>query len=146
MSPEMDLDRVARDIQDQILADARKVFSERVIELFLDPINVGELEDPDGQATFTGPCGDTMSIFLGVRDGRIREATFLTDGCGPSLACGCVVTDIARGKTGEEAARIMPEDILEILGGLPESYAHCAELAVATLRRAIDDIHSKGGN
>jgi nitrogen fixation NifU-like protein len=145
MSSEIDLDKLARDLQEQILSDARKIFSEKVIELFLEPANVGELEEPDGSATYTGPCGDTMSIFLRTRDGRIEEASFVTDGCGPTIACGSLVTDLAKGKTVEEAMSLSPEEVLDRLGGLPESHVHCPTLVITTLRKALENLLTEGG-
>lgn len=134
-----DLERTVREIQESILEEARKVYPERVIELFLSPRNLGPLPDPDGYARFTGPCGDTMEIYLRLEGDRIREASFVTDGCGTTVACGSMVTEMVRGRTLREAFAISPERLLEELGGLPEADQHCATLAVETLRRALRD-------
>jgi len=134
-----ELERTVREIQRSILEEARRTYSERVIELFLSPRNLGPLSDPDGYARFTGPCGDTMEIYLKLEGERIREASFITDGCGTTVACGSMVTELAKGKTVREAFAIDPELLLEELGGLPEADQHCAVLAVDTLRRALRD-------
>jgi nitrogen fixation NifU-like protein len=132
-----DLDQVAEEIQKAILDDARRVYSETVIDHFLHPRNAGGLKDADGFARIKGPCGDTMYIYLKMDGARIADATFLTDGCGTTIACGSVVTDMAKGKEIKEASRIKPSHVLEALGGLPEADVHCTVLAASTLRTAI---------
>lgn len=136
---EDEFDRFARKLQETMLADARKVFSEKVIELFLNPKNLGKIENADGAATLTGPCGDTMQIWLKIRKGKIVRAGFMTDGCGPTIACGSMITQLVKGKSIEEALKIVPEEVTEALDGLPESHVHCSLLCVNTLRSAIDN-------
>ncbi|MCK4221283.1 MAG: iron-sulfur cluster assembly scaffold protein [Dehalococcoidia bacterium] len=117
----------------------RSVYSERTIDHFLNPRNLGQIEAPDGFGRVTGPCGDTMEIYLKARNGRITNATFWTDGCGPSIASGSMVTELVRGKSIAEVQRITQADILSALGGLPEESVHCAVLAENTLRKGIRD-------
>jgi nitrogen fixation NifU-like protein len=105
---------------------------------FEQPRNFGPLERFNGHARITGPCGDTMEVWLLVREGRISEATFTTDGCGPSRAAGSMATELAIGKPSTEAAQIGQADILSALGGLPEESEHCALLASNTLKAAIE--------
>jgi len=102
-----DFDKMVKQLQDKILDDAKKIYSEQVIELFLHPKNVGEIRDAEGYGKFTGPCGDTMEIYLKIKDDRIYNATFTTDGCGTTLACGSMVTSLCKGKTVPEATRII---------------------------------------
>jgi ATP-binding protein involved in chromosome partitioning len=116
--------------------------SPRALERFEQPRNYGPLESFDGHARITGPCGDTMEFWLQVREGRIREASFTTDGCGPSRAAGSMATELVIGKSPAEAARIGKADVLAGLGGLPEESEHCALLAVNTLKAAIEDLAS----
>jgi len=111
----------------------------RVIERAMNPVGLGDLPDPDGYAYVRADCGDSMEMFLRIRDRRIVEARFDTLGCGPTLACGSVATELAQGKTVLEALQVGPERISEALGGLPSSHFHCAELASETLRKAIQD-------
>jgi len=127
------------DLQQLILEDARKVYSETTIDRFMNPRNLGELEDADGFGRVTGSCGDTMEIWLKVKDGTIAQATFLTDGCGTSIASGSMTTEMAKGRTLAEARKISQENILNALGGLPQESQHCALLAANTLKEAIKD-------
>ena len=93
--------------------------------------------EPDGHAVVCGPCGDTMEIFLRLKESRIEMAAFMTDGCWPTVACGSVLTTMVRGMTLDRAAEIDPTDVVIALDGLPAEHVHCAALAVTTLREAI---------
>ena len=125
--------------EELIKQEMRKVYSETVIDHSMDPRNVGDLDDADGFAKVTGPCGDTMEIWLKVKNGTIADASFLTDGCGTSIASGSMVTEMARGRSIGEARRTSQQDVLSALGGLPEESKHCALLAANTLKEAIRD-------
>jgi nitrogen fixation NifU-like protein len=97
------------------------------------------MPNADGFARVTGSCGDTMEIWLKANNDRVSKVTFLTDGCGPSIASGSMVTEMARGRSVREAFKISEKDVLEALGGLPEESEHCARLAADTLKAAIKD-------
>ena len=127
------------ELQELIIADARKIYSETVIDHFMNPRNLGNMENANGFAKVTGSCGDTMEIWLKVKNGAITDATFMTDGCGTSIASGSMVTEIAKGKSVGEAWKISQQDVLNALGGLPEESEHCALLAANTLKAAIKD-------
>jgi len=127
------------ELQELIIADARKVYSDIVIDHAMNPRNVGIMQGADGFARVTGPCGDTMEIWLEVKDGTIANATFMTDGCGTSIASGSMVTEMAKGKIVSEAQKIGQQDVLSALGGLPEESEHCALLSANTLKEAIRD-------
>ena len=127
------------DLERQVMAEMRKVYSEKVIDHAMNPRNVGNIPNADGFATVTGPCGDTMEIWLKVKDGKVIKATFWTDGCGTSIACGSMATDMVIGKGITEARRISQDDVLRSLGGLPEESVHCALLAANTVREAVRD-------
>ncbi len=114
-------------------------YSTVAIDHAKSPRNLGELPSCDGHARITGPCGDTMEFWLRIGDRRIEQANFVTDGCGCSLACGSMATELATGQTVEGAYGIRQQDVLEALGGLPEAEQHCALLAANTLRAACDD-------
>jgi nitrogen fixation NifU-like protein len=131
------LDQVADEIQKAILDDARRIYSEKVIDHFLHPRNVGDIKDAGGFARVMGPCGDTMYIYLRIDGQSISDAKFMTDGCGTTIVCGSVVTDMVRGKEIKEASKIRHTHVLEVLGGLPDADVHCSVLAVDTLRAAI---------
>ena len=117
----------------------RKTYTETVIDHSMNPRNMGNIESADGFSRVTGPCGDTMEIWLKVKDGKIAEATFLTDGCGTTIASGSMATEMVKGKSIPQAQKITQQDILEGLGGLPEESEHCALLAANTLKEAIKD-------
>ena len=104
-----------------------------------DPHNWGILDQCDGYARITGPCGDTMEISLRIGDGVITECTFDTDGCGATVSCGSIVTEMASGKTVARAKRIDQAAILAYCDGLPEANQHCALLAANTLQKALED-------
>lgn len=99
---------------------------------------------PDAYGIVHGWCGDTMEIYLRLNGARIEEATFMTDGCGPSVACGSMLTTMVTGMSLEEAGEIRPEDLIAVLDGLPEESLHCAELAVSTLQEAIANGRADG--
>lgn len=132
-----DFDKALEEIQAAIIENARKFYSERAIEHWLNPRNLGKMDNPDGFGRITGPCGDTMEISLRVRNSIITDAKFITDGCGTTIACGSTGTELTRGKSIQDALNISQEVIMDSLGGLPESYAHCALLTANTLYKAI---------
>jgi nitrogen fixation NifU-like protein len=128
-----------KELEQSIMAEMKKVYSEKTIDHFLYPRNLGEIPAPNGFGRVTGPCGDTMEIYLKVSDGRVMNASFWTDGCGPSIASGSMVTELAKLMNISEAQRISQHDVLAALGGLPEESEHCALLAADTLKEAIKD-------
>jgi nitrogen fixation NifU-like protein len=134
-----DFDKMVEELNEKIMEDMRKIYSKKAIDYFLHPRNLGKIDDPDGYGKVTGPCGDTMEIFLKVINGRIAEANFMTDGCGTTVVCGTMVTELVKGKSINDAGEITQYVILENLGGLPESDQHCALLASNTLREALKD-------
>ena len=121
----------------------RENFSETVIEHSMNPKNLGNIEDFDAFADYTGPCGDTMQIWLKVKNGTVNNATFMTDGCGTTIASGSMITELARGKSIDEAHEIDQKKVLDALGGLPEESEHCALLAERTLKQALDDYNER---
>lgn len=128
-----------KELEQWVMAEMRREYSETTIDHFLNPRNLAEIPSPDGFARITGPCGDTMEIRLKVSDGRIVNASFWTDGCGTTIAAGSMVTELAKGKTVPEAMRITADDVERALGGLPEDSRHCALLAANTLKEAVKD-------
>jgi nitrogen fixation NifU-like protein len=140
-----DLDRWVAALQWAILERERALFSAKVLKEARQPQNVGAMLDPDGQALVCGPCGDTMGMFLRIQDSRIEIAAFMTDGCGPTVACGSMLTQMAQGKSLEEAASIEAADVIIALDGLPPEHVHCATLAVNALQGAIADHQQEGG-
>lgn len=127
------------ELEKRIMEEMKQIYTEAVIDHAMNPRNVGSIPSADGFGSVTGPCGDTMEIWLKVRDGRVADATFWTDGCGTSIACGSMVTEMVKGRNVAEALAINQSEILETLGGLPEDSLHCAVLAADTVKVAIQD-------
>lgn len=134
-------DRIVDELQQQIIEQARDTYSDQVIEEFYHAKNLGCMPEPDAHGVVHGWCGDTMEIYLRLHGKQIDKATFVTDGCGPTTACGSMLTTLIQGMSLEEAGRIKPQDLIAALDGLPEENVHCAELAINTLREAIASHH-----
>jgi len=132
-------EKTVNELQASIMEDARKIYSEKVIERWLNPRNWGKVRDVDGFAKIKGPCGDTMQISFKVTDGRLSKIKFTTDGCASSIATGSMATELAKGKKVQEALKISQQMILEALDGLPDESVHCALLASNTIKEAIKD-------
>ena len=127
------------ELQEEIMADMRKVYTETVINHAMNPRNTGSMEDADTFTSITGPCGDTMVMWLKVTDNRIEKANFWTDGCGASIAVGSIITEMVKGKTCGEVMKMTPQNVLDALGGLPKESEHCALLAIITMRDAVKE-------
>ncbi len=122
------------------------MYSDTVIDHFKNPRNVGELEDPDGVGEVGNPvCGDMVRITIKVEGDRLAEVRFKTFGCGAAVASGSMGTEMAKGKTLEEAYSITNRDVAEALGGLPPEKMHCSNLAADGIRAAIDDYRARRG-
>jgi nitrogen fixation NifU-like protein len=120
------------------------MYSEKVMEHFSNPRNVGEIEDADGVGTVGNPvCGDLMTIYIKVKDNRIEDIKFKTFGCGAAIATSSMVTEMAMGKTIEEALEITRNDVANELEGLPPVKMHCSNLAADALHAAIEDYKKK---
>ena len=121
-------------------------YSEKVMDHFARPRNVGEMENPDGVGKVGNPvCGDIMNLYLRVKDGVITDATFKTFGCGAAIATSSMVTELVKGKTVKDALAISNRAVAEALGGLPPIKMHCSVLAEEALKAAIDDYYSRTG-
>jgi nitrogen fixation NifU-like protein len=130
-------ERLVAELQREIQEREQALYSAKVLEQVHNPQYLGRMEAPDAQAVLTGWCGDTMEMYLRLNGHTIQRATFMTDGCGPSVACGNMLATLVQGATLDEASQLRPRDLLLALDGLPEESTHCAELAVNTLRKAI---------
>jgi len=128
-----------KELEQTVMEDMKQIYSESTIDHFLNPRNLGGIPGHDGLGRMTGRCGDTMQIHLRVKDSRVTDASFWTDGCGPSIASGSMVTVLAKGRSISEAQKITQQDVLDGLGDLPEESRHCALLAANTLNEAIKD-------
>ena len=120
------------------------MYSEKVMDHFQNPRNVGEIEDADGVGTEGNPtCGDLMTIYIKVENNVITDVKFKTFGCGAAIATSSMITEMAVGKTIEEALKITRNDVAEELEGLPPVKMHCSNLAADALRAAIADYKMK---
>ncbi|MCK4808306.1 MAG: Fe-S cluster assembly scaffold protein NifU [Candidatus Aenigmarchaeota archaeon] len=116
------------------------MYSKKVMDHFKNPRNTGEIEDADGIGEVGNPiCGDIMKITIKVKDDRIEDIKFKTFGCAAAIATSSMITEIAKGKTLEEAKEISKKDVSCALDGLPPIKEHCSNLASEGLRKAIDD-------
>ncbi|HUW48617.1 MAG TPA: Fe-S cluster assembly scaffold protein NifU [Patescibacteria group bacterium] len=123
------------------------MYSQKVMEHFKNPHNMGEIPDADGVGTVGNPvCGDLMTIYIKVKDNRLQDIKFKTYGCGSAIATSSMITDIARGKTLEEALKVTRADVADSLGGLPPVKMHCSNLAADALHTAIEDYYKRQKN
>ncbi|MCD6307352.1 MAG: iron-sulfur cluster assembly scaffold protein [Deltaproteobacteria bacterium] len=134
-----EFDEFARNLQAEIFEETKQAYGTVAFERWLYPKYMGKIDHPDGYARVTGPCQDTMEIFLKFEDGRVSEASFQTDGCGSSAVCGSFAAELALGKTPDELLDVTGNAILKTLGGLPKEDEHCAQLAGETLQEALSN-------
>ena len=121
-------------------------YSEKVIDHFTNPRNVGEIENASGVGTVgNAKCGDIMRIYLDIEDGVIKDAKFKTFGCGAAVATSSMATELIIGKTVEEALKVTNEAVMEALNGLPPVKVHCSVLAEEAIHAALKDYAEKNG-
>ncbi len=124
------------------------IYTEKVMDHFMHPRNVGEIEDPDGVGEVGNPvCGDMMTFYIKVKDNRLADIKFKTFGCGAAIAVSSMVSEMAMGKTLDEALKITPQKVADELEGLPKNKFHCSNLGAQALTKAIEDYlgKKKGG-
>ncbi len=120
------------------------VYSDKVMDHFMHPRNVGEIADADGVGEVGNPvCGDMMSFYIKVKDNRLQDIKFKTFGCGAAIAVSSMVSEMAMGKTLDEAMKITPQSVADELEGLPKQKFHCSNLGAQALHKAIEDYLSK---
>ena len=120
------------------------MYSEKVMDHYMNPRNVGEIPDADGTGMEGNPtCGDAMQLFIKVENDVIVDAKFRTFGCGAAIAVSSMITEMVKGKTLDEALTISKEAVAQELGGLPPQKMHCSNLGADALKKAIDDYRSK---
>ena len=127
------------ELEEQVMEEIKSTYTETVIDHAMNPRNVGRIDNANGFARVTGPCGDTMEIWLNVKNEAISSVTFWTDGCGTSIAAGSMVTELIKGKEVNKTLTITQQNVLDALGGLPEDSGHCALLAANTVKEAVKD-------
>jgi nitrogen fixation NifU-like protein len=120
------------------------VYSEKVMDHFMNPRNVGEIPDADGVGTVGNPvCGDMMAFYIKVDNGRLSDVKFKTFGCGAAIAVSSMVSEMAKGMTLEEAKQLNRERVADELDGLPPNKMHCSNLGAEALHKAIEDYESR---
>jgi len=122
------------------------VYTDKVLQHFANPHNVGEIENPDGVGQVGNPvCGDVMKITIKVQDGRLADVKFKTLGCAAAIATSSITTEMAKGKTLDEGLKISRQRVADELGGLPANKMHCSNLAAQGLHEAIKDYLARSG-
>ena len=120
------------------------IYSETVMDHFMHPRNVGEIADPDGVGEVGNPvCGDMMTFYIKVNDGKLADVKFKTFGCGAAIAVSSMVSEMAKGKPLEEVLKITPQSVADELKGLPKNKFHCSNLGAQALHKAIGDYAHK---
>jgi nitrogen fixation NifU-like protein len=123
------------------------VYSDKVMDHFMHPRNVGEIENADGVGEVGNPvCGDMMTFYIKVKDDRLEDIKFKTFGCGAAIAVSSMVSEMAMGKTIDEALKITPQLVADELEGLPKQKYHCSNLGAQALHKAIEDYQSRKEN
>lgn len=119
------------------------MYSPQLLDHFEHPRNAGELVDADASAQVENPaCGDVLKLTVRVADGRISEVRFRAKGCVPAMACGSAITELVKGKTLQEARSLRAQDVVSIVGGLPEASGHASHLAMDALAALLNQIKS----
>lgn len=120
------------------------MYTEKVLDHFRNPRNMGKMENPDGEGTVGNPsCGDIMTIYIKVKNEKINDIKFQTYGCAAAIASSSIATEIAKGKTLGEAMKLSRDDVANELGGLPAVKMHCSNLATDALKEAIKNYKEK---
>ena len=136
MAEEMadDIDKIAQNLQETILEG----YSDKFKREFSNPKNIGKIENADSRVSITGVCGDTVEMYLAIKDERINDIKFMTDGCGATITCASYVTRMVKGKAITDALLMKPEDVDSYFEGLPDESKHCAKLTIDTLKAALN--------
>ena len=122
------------------------LYTETVMDHFMNPRNVGEIPDADGVGEVgNAKCGDIMKMYLKIKDDKIEDVKFETFGCGSAIASSSMATEMIKGKTLEEATAVTNKQVVEALGGLPAHKLHCSVLAEESIKSAIKDYYDRNG-
>ena len=138
-----DDDELRKELERILLEELGKSVNPTLMEHVLRPRNAGHMDQPDGESSLTGICEDTVRIQIRIAGDRIGEARFMTSGCGATVACGSMATELALGKTLQDAMKIDGKRVIDAFGSLPIEHTHCADLAANTLKAAARDALEK---
>lgn len=137
-----DFDDFVNDLQNRIFDEAKEAYGEEGFQRWRNPLYNGRMASPDGYARVTGKCGDTMEIYLKFENNRVKDASYVTDGCASSAICGSFAAQLSIGKDPDELAEITGESVIKKIGRLPEEDRHCASLAAETVQEALSNYMS----
>jgi nitrogen fixation NifU-like protein len=137
------LDEFVNDLQEQIFEEAKAAYGEKGFDRWRNPRYQGRMTDPDGQSCVTGPCGDTMEIYLKFEEEHVKAASYFTDGCASSAICASFAAELALDKDPDDLADISGDTVREEIGHLPQEDTHCADLAAAAVQEALSDYMQK---
>jgi nitrogen fixation NifU-like protein len=133
-----EFDALINKIQTEVFTEAKNALGEKGFERWRNPRYCGVMEGADRHARMKGSCGDTMEMYIRVKDDRIERISYVTDGCSSSSIAGSFTAELAMGKTFEEVLDLTGADVLQVIGTFPEAEEHCAHLAVTTLQEAVN--------
>ncbi len=140
-----DLDAFVKDLQRRLDDEARRNYSDAALERWRDPPHHGRPSGATCRGVATGACGDTIEMFLRIKQDVVLDAGFLTDGCGASMICASMAAELARGLRPEDLLHIGGQEVCRGLGGLPADDEHCAHLAASALHEALGDHYARAG-
>ena len=136
--PEDEFDALIQSLQDKSFQDAKDAFGEIGFQRWRNPKFNGPMPDADCHHLLTGKCGDTIQLFLKFKDGHVKDASYMTNGCASSQLSGSFTSELAIGRTAEELFALTPKDIVNEIGKLPEDDQHCADLAIEVLHECAN--------
>ena len=137
------LDQFLDNLQEEIFDEAREAMGKKGFDRWRNPRFAGKMETPDAHGRVVGTCGDTMEIFFKFEDDRVKQGSYITDGCGSSSVSGSFAVELSLGKSPDELADITGDDVLNKIGRLPEADQHCASLAALTIQDALTNYMNK---
>jgi len=143
---EKEFERFYQHLVEKITKEETEQYSPNVLDEYHHPKNFGTIHHPTATGTVKGPCGDTMSIQISVKENIICQEAFFTDCCGASIACGSMLTQLIHNQTIAHAQQITSKNLLLSLGGLPKEHIHCTKLAISTLHRCLEHLKEKPGS
>jgi len=143
MIEQSNFEKLIKDIQKKIDKDEEATYSKKVIYEYRNPTFFGNIKNPDASATIKGSCGDTMRIDIKIKNYIISDIRFWTDGCGPSVASGNMLSKMMIGKSLKQAKNFTKKQLLDSLDGLPKENLHCSKLAIDTLHLSINNYLNK---
>jgi nitrogen fixation NifU-like protein len=135
---DQEFDALINKIQNEVFTEARNALGEKGFDRWRNPKYCGVMQGADSHARLKGSCGDTMEMYIRVKDDRLEEVSYFTDGCSSSSIAGSFTAEMATGRTFEEVLDLTGADVLQVIGTFPEAEEHCAHLAVTTLKEAVN--------